>query len=116
MKSVGKPAVVLALMLLAQLGGSPRPNSALDQLERSVRKPLPALPPAPGPRSDQVWVPDRTFPTPDGGSAHVPGHWEGRISSQEYYVPPLLVCTPTGQCVTTPAGVRPLPPDSRQAP
>jgi len=115
-KSAASPVLALALLILAQLGGSLRPNSAIDQLERSVRKPLPSLPPAPAPRSDQIWVPDRYFPTPEGGNAHVPGHWEQRLSDREYYVPPLQVCTQAGQCVTTPAGVRPQAPENRQSP
>ncbi len=115
-KSAAKPVLALALLMLAQLGGSARPNRALDQLDRAVRQPLPSLPPATVPRSDQVWVPDRYFPTPAGGNTWVPGHWERQINAQEYYAPPLPACTPAGQCVTTPAGVRPQAPETRQSP
>jgi hypothetical protein len=106
----------MALLMVAQLGGGLRPNPALNQLDRSVRKPLPSLPPAPAPRSDQVWVPDRYFPTPVGGTTFVPGHWERQINGQEYYAPSLPACTSAGQCVTTPAGVRPQAPETRQSP
>ena len=114
----GKSAVscVLALLIVAQLGGSPRPNPALNQLDRAVRQPLPSLPPTPAPRSGQVWVPDRYFPNPTGGTTFVPGHWERQINSQEYYAPSLPACTSDGQCVTTPAGVRPQAPENRQSP
>ena len=115
-KSAAKPVLALALMMLAQLGGSARPNRALDQLDRAVRQPLPSLPLATPPRSDQVWVPDRYFPAPGGGTTHVPGHWERQINRQEYYAPSLLVCSSAGPCVTTPAGVRPQAPENRQSP
>jgi hypothetical protein len=110
-----------AVLALAQAGPGPYragggPSSrALDQLERSVTRPLPSVPPATSPRSDQVWVPDRIVPTP-GGTVHVPGHWERTVpSTGEYYVPPLVVCTPGGQCTAEPAGAR-RPPDQRQGP
>jgi hypothetical protein len=116
-KSVAKPVLALVLVMLAQLGGTARPNRALDQLDRAVRQPLPSLPPTPAPpRPSQVWVPDRYFPTPNGETAHVPGHWEQQLSSTEYHTPPLVACTPSGQCVTTPGGVRTLPSEQRQSP
>ena len=115
-KSAAKPALVLALLMLAQLGGTAQPNRAINQLERAVRQPLPTLPPAAAPRADQTWVPDRYFPAPGGGTTYVPGHWERQINSQEYYAPSLPACTSAGQCVTTPAGVRPQPPETRQSP
>jgi hypothetical protein len=111
-------------VLVAQRSGAvglpPRGRSpsagALDQLERSVTRPLPRLPPPASPRpSDRVWVPDRYVPLPDGSSAHVPGHWERPLPGGDHQVPPLLTCTPDGRCATVPGGVR-LPPDHRQSP
>lgn len=115
-KSAASAVLAGLLLIVAQLGGSLRPNPALNQLDRSVRQPLPTLPPAPAPRSDQLWVPDRYFPSTTGSNIHVPGHWENRQSDGQYYLPPLPACTSTGQCVTTPAGVRPQAPDNRQSP
>ncbi len=103
-----------ALLLLAQLGGESSFNSAVDQIERSVTRPLPQAPAAPVERSPDVWVPDRYVANPgQGGIAVVPGHTERRLPSGEYYAPPSTVCgSATGDCVTAPAGVRP-PPDMR---
>jgi hypothetical protein len=116
-KSVAKPVLALVLVMLAQLGGTARPNRAIDQLDRAVRQPLPSLPPTPAPpRASQVWVPDRYFPTPNGQTLHVPGHWEQQLNNQQYYAPPLPACTQSGQCVTTPGGVKELPPEIRQSP
>jgi hypothetical protein len=90
-------------------------SGALDQIERSVTRPLPqAPPPAPVPRPDSVWVPDRSVATP-GGTVHVPGHWERRLPTGDHHVPPLVVCTPGGQCAPEPGGTRP-PPEQRQSP
>src|SRR5262249_48304680 len=83
--------------MLAQLGGSLRPNPALNQLNRAVRQPPPALPPAHAQRSDQIWVPDRYFSTSVGDISYVPGHWERRINNQEYYAPSLVVCAAVGE-------------------
>lgn len=84
----------------------PRP---IDQLDRAVRQPLPALPPVQAPRPDAVWVPDRFIDRPDG-TFHVPGHWERPVNAQQRYVPPLTVCKHgSGECTQVPAGVRPLP-------
>ena len=79
-KSVASRVLVLALLIVAQLGGSLRPNPAQNQLDRAVRQPLPSLPPTPAPRSDHIWVPDRYFPSTTGSNIHVPGHWENRQS------------------------------------
>lgn len=90
----------------------PRP---IDQLDRAVRQPTPSVPPAPAPRTDMIWVPDRYLDRPEG-SLHVPGHWEQRLNPQEHYVPPLYVCNrSTGECAQIPAGVRP-PPETRPGP
>ena len=102
-------------LLAFQLGGARalRPpggpaSSALDQLERSVTRPLPALPQPDVPRPDTVWVPDRFIEIPgEGRTVHVPGHWERRISEREFYVPPLVICgAGGGDCRLVPAGVR----------
>lgn len=97
-----------------QPGGGRGAPSPLDRLERAVRQPSPALPPAPGRPADRVWVPDRHLDTP-AGPAHVPGHWERRLSGTETHAPPLTACTAAGHCVTVPAGVRPAP-ELRQTP
>jgi len=92
----------------------PRP---IDQLDRAVRQPPPSVPrpPAPSPRADMVWVPDRYLDRPEG-TLHVPGHWEQRLSPQEHYVPPLHVCNrSSGECMQVLQGVRP-PPEHRTGP
>ena len=113
-KSVAR-SLVTGAWLVAQLGGGSTPSSrAIDQIERSVTRPLPPLPPAPAPRSDSVWVPDRYVPG-SAGPVHVPGHWEQRVSPYEVQVPPLVACTPGGDCALVPGGVRP-PAERRQSP
>lgn len=108
-------ALFVGAWLVAQLGGGGTPSSrAIDQIERSVTRPLPSLPPAPPPRSDSVWVPDRYLPGPSG-LFHVPGHWEQTVAPNEVRVPPMVVCTPAGECTLVPAGTR-LPAEIRQAP
>jgi hypothetical protein len=109
-------AALVVSVLLAQLGGGvhgalPGPSTpgapALDQLERSVRRPLPTLPPpALGAGAGDIWVPTRIVPLPgEPGGLIVPGHWERRISDRETYVPPLTATTPDGRTVTIPGGV-----------
>ncbi len=106
----------IAIVLLAmQLGSGTPAQRPLEQLERSVRRPLPSLPPAAtAPSGARVWVPDRYVDTP-AGTYHVPGHWEQRLNDRELYAPPLVACAPSGDCIMVPAGVRPLP-ERRQAP
>jgi hypothetical protein len=53
-----------ALLLLAQLGGGSPFSSAVDQIERSLTRPLPQAPAAPMERSPDVWVPDRYLADP----------------------------------------------------
>ncbi len=103
-----------ALLLLAQLGGGSSIGSAVDEIERSVTRPVPQAPAAPVERSPDAWVPDRYLPDPvGGGTALVPGHWERRLPGGGYYAPPSTVCNSiSGECATAPAGVRP-PPDMR---
>jgi hypothetical protein len=115
--------VALVVIVLAQATGAPRVGPAspagpmLDRLNQSLRQPVPTLPSPPtGAYPADVWVPDRIVPIPgQAGGAHVPGHWERRISDRENYVPPLVIRTPDGGTVTLPAGIAP-PPDQRQSP
>jgi hypothetical protein len=106
---------------VAQLGGGTRATGgtstsrSAEQIQRSVTQPLPALPPAPAPRNDRVWVPDRYVPGP-AGTIHVPGHWEQPISSTQSRVPPLVVCDSGGHCTFVPGGVRPPAEQRPQAP
>ena len=65
------------------------------------------------PRTDQVWVPDRSV-TIAGGTVYVPGHWERRLQTGDHHEPPLVVCTPGGQCAPEPGGTRP-PSEQRQS-
>ncbi len=113
-------AAVLVALVLAQatprIGPRSPASSALDQLTNSATRPVPTLPAPTGQSSSDVWVPDRILPSPDQpGGLQVPGHWERRISDQQYYVPPLTVRTPDGRIHTTPGGVLP-PPEHRQTP
>jgi hypothetical protein len=116
MRTIPTQALAGALLLLAQFSGRPS-SRALDALERAVRQPVPQAPAAPVHRTPNVWVPDRYVPDPvRGGTVHVPGHWERRLSDREYYAPPLTVCnSASGECSTVPAGVRP-PPETRNDP
>jgi hypothetical protein len=111
-----------AALLLAQAGATPRIGTttpagpALDQLNRSINRPVPTLPAPSGQNSADVWVPDRFVPVPgQAGSALVPGHWERRLSPHENYVPPLVIIGPDGRTTTLPAGVA-RPPEERQSP
>jgi hypothetical protein len=116
-------ALIAAALLVAQVGATPRigPTSpsgaALDALMNSVTRPVPTLPAPPiGQHPSDTWVPDRIVPVPgQPGGAHVPGHWERRLSDRENYVPPLVIITPDGRSITVPGGVM-LPPDQRQSP
>jgi hypothetical protein len=106
------------VLLLAQLGGGGTSTSrATDQLNRSSTRPLPALPAAPAPRNDMIWVPEQYVPgfgAPQG--LKVPGHWERQLSDGQSYAPPLVVCEPgSGACRTVPAGPQPRL-DQRQVP
>jgi len=112
-----------ATILLAQARATPRigpttpAGPMLDQLTNSVTRPVPTLPAPPmGQYPSDVWVPDRIVPVPgEPGGAHVPGHWERRLSDREHYVPPLVITTPDGRSTTVPGGVL-LPPQQRQSP
>jgi len=89
---------------------APMPR-ALDQARDSAMRPVPSVPPTSVSRPDSVWVPDRFVGIPgSGGQAHIPAHWERRLSDGESYVPPLTGSTPEGQVVPFPAGTRRLAP------
>ena len=103
------PLVVGLLLILAQLGSGTPLQRSLDQLERSVTRPVPQAPPTPTTRAPDVWVPDRIVSDPATGlQSSVPGHWERRLPSGELYGPPTTICDSTG-CTTMPAGPRPSP-------
>ena len=92
-------------------------SGAIDQIQRSVTRPLPSVPPpaAPG-RPERIWVPDQHLPSRDSGTVLMPGHWEYRYPTGEYQVPPLQACSPDGRCASTPGGETRLPPVQRQSP
>jgi hypothetical protein len=103
-------AGVCAAQITGTLGTRPgnAASRALDQLERSVTRPVPALPPAPVVRPDSVWVPDQYIRFPGVASdVHVPAHWEHRLPSGELYSPPLVGTTPEGRSVPLPPGTYP---------
>jgi hypothetical protein len=103
-------AGVCAAQITGTLGTRPgnATSRALDQLERSVTRPVPALPPAPFVRPDSVWVPDQYIRVPGVASdVHVPPHWEHRLPSGELYSPPLVGTTPEGRSVPLPPGTYP---------
>ena len=92
-----------------------RPPTPLEQVrEQAMRRspPLPA-PPPPGER----WVPERRVYAPElGREVVLPGHYERRISDQQYAVPPLPAYDITrGTTLIIPGGQRP-PADLRQGP
>ena len=92
-----------------------RPPTPLEQVrEQAMRRspPLP-LPPPPSER----WVPGRRVYAPElGREVMLPGHYERRISDQQYVVPPLPAYDITrGTTVIIPGGQRP-PADLRQGP
>lgn len=103
-------AGVGAAQITGTLGTSPgnATSRALDQLERSVTRPVPALPPAPVVRPGSVWVPDQYIRVPGVASdVHVPAHWEHRLPGGELYSPPLVGTTPDGRSVPLPPGSYP---------
>lgn len=110
--------IVAAWLLLAFQAANPLRNDPIGQAEGLARRPLPPVGPPAVAGPGQVWVPDRYIPVPgEPGVVHVPGHWERPLNPRENYVPPLVVCNPTtGECVSTPAGTRPAPPERRESP
>jgi hypothetical protein len=101
-------ALLAGGLLFLQTGGGTGLRHGVGQIDRASRAPVPTVARPPAARPDTVWVPDRHFPAPTGGTVLVPGHWERRISDHESYVPPLAVINPAdGSVRTSPAGVRP---------
>jgi hypothetical protein len=99
--------VIGVLVIVLQLGGGTPLGKSIEQLERSVTRPVPQAPPPTVWRSDSGWVPDRQLPDPVHGTVLVPGHFERRLSDGQYYAPPLTICgSASGECTTLPAGVR----------
>ena len=91
------------------------PPSPLQQVrEQALRQspPLPVPPPA-----GERWVPTQERFVPEVGRVMVvPGHYEQRLTDQQYAVPPLAVTDrTTGFTATIPGGDRP-PPDLRRPP
>ena len=77
-----------AMVIVLQLGGGTPLGKSIEQLGRSVTRPVPQAPPPTVSRPDSVWVPDRYLPDSVHGTVLVPGHWERRLSDHEYYAPP----------------------------
>ena len=82
-------------------------QQAVDQITRSVTRPLPSLAPPVVARPNSVWVPEQFAP----GDVRVPAHWEHRLPDGSLYVPPLVVTDPRtgdrlvpGHAETTPFG------------
>ncbi len=117
MRSAGHLAVVVGL-LVALPATNPLRSNPIGEAENLARRPLPPVGPPTVMSPGQVWVPDRDVAVPgQPGVVHVPGHWERPLNPRENWVPPLVICNPTtGECVSTPAGVRPAPPERREAP
>lgn len=115
MKSVASALVTVWLAM--QLGSGTPLGQSLDQIGRSVTRPVPQAPPTSVWRPDGVWVPDRHVHDPiDNRVIVVPGHRERRLPDGTYYGPPMTICRDaTGTCTTIPAGPRPAP-EHRQSP
>ena len=119
MKSVAVFLVVIALTAgsaAAQIGGSlGRPPDPIDQARQRAMTPVPKLPPPQAPA--ERWVPERRIFSPEfQREVVVPGHYEGRISDQQYSVPPQTIYGPHGESpIVIPGGPRP-PADQRQSP
>jgi hypothetical protein len=101
------------------IGGPPgnlgRPPDAIDQARQRALAPVPRAPVPAAPV--QRWVPERRLYSPElGREIVVPGHYETRISDQQYAVPPLTGYGPRGENpVFIPGGERP-PANLRQGP
>ena len=103
-------------LLMLQAGGGTGVSRAVDQINAVSRAPVPTVGPREVARPETIWVPDRWIPTPAGGAALVPGHWERRVSDRESYTPPLTGVNPAdGSRLIFPAGVRP-PAEERREP
>jgi hypothetical protein len=94
------------------------PGGPVDPIEQARRRALAPVPKAPAPPLPAyVWVPERRFYSSElQREIVVPGHYETRITDQQYTVPPLTGYGPQGQNpVYIPGGQRP-PADLRQSP
>jgi hypothetical protein len=111
------PLVVLAAVstAAAQSVIPGRPPDAIDQARQRALTPVPKAPAAPPP--GERYVPERRFYSPElGREIVIPGHYESRISDQQYVAPPLIGYGPRGETpVLIPGGPRP-PADLRQGP
>jgi hypothetical protein len=109
--------IVGALVLVAQLGGGTPLQRSLNQIERSVTRPVPQAPPPPAVRPGDRYVPDRYVSDPiDGRAILVPGHWDRTLPSGESLTPPTTICGSDGVCTTVPGASRPPAPEQRQTP
>jgi len=98
-------AWTLSMMLVdaawGQAAGLGRPQigptttqQAVDQITRSVTRPLPPVAPPVVVPPSSVWVPEHFT----AGDVHVPAHWEHRLPDGSLYVPPLVIFDPrTGE-------------------
>ena len=108
--------IIWALLLVAQLGSGTPLQRSLNQIERSVTRPVPQAPPTPAARPRDTYVPDRYVSDPiDGRAILVPGHWERTLPGGQSLTPPTTICGSDGVCTTIPGGTRPGP-EQRQAP
>jgi hypothetical protein len=92
-----------------------RPPSPIEQVRESAMRRSPPLPLPPPPA--ERWVPEQRVYAPEvGRNLVIPGHYERRISDQQYAVPPLPAYdVNSGTMVVLPATQRP-PADLRQGP
>jgi hypothetical protein len=94
------------------------PGRPVDPIEQARRRALAPVPKVPAPAAPTyVWVPERRYYSGElQREIVVPGHYETRITDQQYTVPPLTGYGPQGQNpVYIPGGQRP-PADLRQSP
>ena len=91
------------------------PPTPLQQATEQSLKQSPPLPPA-APAAER-WVPERVMFVPElGRTLRIPGHYERRITDQQYEVPTIPAYdVKSGATVILPGGNR-LPYDLRQGP
>ena len=115
-------AMIAPLVLLAAVSAAGaqsvipgRPPDPIDQARSRALAPVPKAPVQPSP--SERFVPERRFYSPElGREIVVPGHYESRITDQQYVAPPLTGYGPRGERpVLIPGGPRP-PADRRQGP
>jgi hypothetical protein len=84
-----------------------RPPSPIEQVRESAMRRTPPLPMPPPPA--ERWVPEQRLYAPEvGRNLVIPGHYERRISDQQYAVPPLPAYDVNGgTMVVLPATQRP---------